>query len=97
MNQSNTILYTTEEGLTKIETTFDEDTVWQLLDQMVKAFERMKEGYSKIRNEALAHAFFINIYRRQVDNVIIPIKCRKLFGRRKFIKLSRKYVNNTEG
>ena len=26
-------MYTTEDGLTKIETTFDEDTVWLSLDQ----------------------------------------------------------------
>ena len=36
MNQkSNMIIYTTEDGLTKIETTFDEDTVWLSIDQMV--------------------------------------------------------------
>lgn len=35
MNQkSNMIIYTTEDGLTKIETTFDEDTVWLSIDQM---------------------------------------------------------------
>ena len=36
MNHSNIIMYTTEDGLTKIETTFEEDTVWlqqQLLIQ----------------------------------------------------------------
>ena len=30
MNKSSIIMYTTEDGLTKIETTFDEDTVWLL-------------------------------------------------------------------
>ncbi|MCD8046831.1 MAG: cell filamentation protein Fic, partial [Clostridiales bacterium] len=28
MSQSNIIMYTTGDGLTKIEATFDEDTVW---------------------------------------------------------------------
>ena len=28
MRNSSIIMYTTEDGLTKIETTFDEDTVW---------------------------------------------------------------------
>ena len=28
MGNSNIIMYTTEDGLTKIETNFDEDTVW---------------------------------------------------------------------
>ena len=38
MNQkSNMIIYTTEDGLTKIETTFDEDTVWLSIDQMAES------------------------------------------------------------
>ena len=41
MNQkSNMIIYTTEDGLAKIETTFDEDTVWLSIDQMAELFER---------------------------------------------------------
>ena len=32
MNNSNIIMYTTEDGLTKIETTFEDDTVWLSLD-----------------------------------------------------------------
>lgn len=39
MNQkSNIIIYTTQDGLTKIETTFDEDTVWLSIDQMAELF-----------------------------------------------------------
>lgn len=42
MNQkSNMIIYTTEDGLTKIETTFDEDTVWLSIDQMAELFQRL--------------------------------------------------------
>ena len=33
-------MYTTEDGLTKIEVTFDGDTVWLSLDQMAKLFQR---------------------------------------------------------
>ena len=33
MNNSNIIMYTTEDGLTKIEVTFEEDTVWLSLEQ----------------------------------------------------------------
>ena len=41
MNQkSNMIIYTTEDGLTKIETTFDEDTVRLSIDQMAELFQR---------------------------------------------------------
>ena len=40
MNNSNIIMYTTEDGLTKIETTFEDDTVWLSLDQMAELFQR---------------------------------------------------------
>ena len=47
MNISNIIMYTTEDGLTKIETTFDEDTVWLSLDQMAELFQRDKSTISR--------------------------------------------------
>ena len=48
MNQkSNMIIYTTEDGLAKIETTFDEDTVWLSMDQMAELFQRDKSTISR--------------------------------------------------
>lgn len=47
MNQSNIIMYTAEDGLTKIEVTFDEDTVWLSLDQMAELFQRDKSTISR--------------------------------------------------
>lgn len=47
MNQSNIIMYTTEDGLTKKEVTFDEDTVWLSLDQMAELFQRDKSTISR--------------------------------------------------
>lgn len=47
MNQSNIIMYTTEDGLTKIEVTFDDDTVWLSLDQMAELFQRGKSTISR--------------------------------------------------
>ena len=47
MNNSNIIMYTTEDGLTKIETTFDEDTVWLSLDQMAELFQRDKSTIAR--------------------------------------------------
>ena len=48
MNQkSNMVIYTTEDGLAKIETTFDEDTVWLSIDQMAELFERDKSTISR--------------------------------------------------
>ena len=41
-NNSEMVIYTTADGLTKIETTFDGDTVWLSLDQMAELFQRDK-------------------------------------------------------
>ena len=51
MNNSNIIMYTTEDGLTKIETTFEDDTVWLSLDQMAELFQRDRSVIGKhVRN-----------------------------------------------
>lgn len=47
MNNSNMIMYTTEDGLTRIEVTFDEDTVWLSLEQMAELFQRDKSTISR--------------------------------------------------
>ena len=47
MNNSNIIMYTTEDGLTKIEVTFEEDTVWLSLEQMTELFQRDKSTVSR--------------------------------------------------
>ena len=41
------IIYTTEDGLTKVETTFDGDTVWLSIDQMAELFQRDKSIISR--------------------------------------------------
>jgi hypothetical protein len=45
--KSNIIIYTTEDGLSKIETTFDGDTVWLSIDQMAELFQRDKSTISR--------------------------------------------------
>lgn len=45
--KSNIIMYTTEDGLTKIETTFLEETIWLSLDQMSELFDRSKSTISR--------------------------------------------------
>ena len=51
MTQSNIIMYTTEDGVTKIEVTFDHDTVWLSIDQMAELFQRDKSVIGKhVRN-----------------------------------------------
>ena len=50
-NSSELIIYTTEDGLTKIDVTFDNDTVWLSLDQLATLFQRDKSTISRhIRN-----------------------------------------------
>lgn len=44
---SDMIIYTTEDGLTKIETTFDGDTVWLSKAQMAELFQRDRSVISK--------------------------------------------------
>jgi len=41
-NNSKIIIYITEDGLVKIDTTFDSETVWLSLDQMSALFQRDK-------------------------------------------------------
>jgi len=48
---SEIVMYQTEDGLTKIEVTFDNDTVWLSIDQMANLFQRDKSVIGKhIRN-----------------------------------------------
>ena len=44
---SEIIMYQTEDGLTKIETTFDNDTVWLSIDQMAELFQRDRSVIGK--------------------------------------------------
>ena len=44
---SEIVMYQTEDGLTKIETTFDSDTVWLSIDQMAELFQRDKSTISR--------------------------------------------------
>lgn len=60
---SEIIMYQTEDGLTKIETTFNNDTVWLSIDQMAELFQlilnlsrcRLIEEYRCICRIGLKH------------------------------------------
>ena len=47
MSKSNIIIYATEDGLAKIETTFDGETVWLSIDQMAELFQKNKSTISR--------------------------------------------------
>lgn len=46
-NNTSLIMYTTEDGITKIQATFDKDTVWLSIDQMAELFQRNKSTISR--------------------------------------------------
>lgn len=45
--QTELVMHTTQDGLTKIEATFDKDTVWLSLEQMSELFQRDKSTISR--------------------------------------------------
>jgi len=47
LQNSNVLMYTTEDGVTKVEVTFDNETVWLSLDQMAELFQRDKSTISR--------------------------------------------------
>ena len=48
---TNIVMYTTNDGLTKLEATFDNDTVWLSIDQMAELFQRDRSVIGKhVRN-----------------------------------------------
>lgn len=47
MQNSNMMMYTTEDGITKVEVTFEQDTVWLSIDQMGELFQRDKSTISR--------------------------------------------------
>lgn len=69
---SEIVMYKTEDGLTKIEVTFDNDTVWFSIDLMADLFQRDRSVIVKyIRNifkiVCLALIFFV-IFRFNIEN-----------------------------
>ena len=48
---TNIVMYTTDDGLTKVEATFENDTVWLSIDQMAELFQRDRSVIGKhVRN-----------------------------------------------
>ena len=46
-NNTSLIMYVTEDGVTRIQATFDQDTVWLSIDQMTELFQRDKSTISR--------------------------------------------------
>ncbi|GFH92604.1 hypothetical protein IMSAGC002_03875 [Lachnospiraceae bacterium] len=83
--QSNIIMYTTEDGITKIEVTFDHDTVWLSIEQMAELFQRDKSVIGKhVRNifkeeELVKEAVWAKFaYTASDGNILSPVECHFL-------------------
>ena len=58
--QSNTLMYTTEDGITKIEVIFDHNTDWLPIEQMAGLFPRDKSAVGKPCKEiSITYMLFI--------------------------------------
>lgn len=47
LEKSSILMYTTEDGITKVEVTFDNDTVWLSLEQIAELFQKNKSTISR--------------------------------------------------
>ena len=47
MNHSELVMYTTSDGLTRIDVTFENETVWLSIEQMAELFQRDKSTISR--------------------------------------------------
>jgi len=83
MKESSILMYTTEDGITKIDVTFNDDTVWLSINQMAELFQRDKSTISRhIKNifnegeleEKLTVAFFATVQNeggREIERKIV--------------------------
>lgn len=54
MEKSSILMYTTEDGITKVEVTFDNDTVWLSLAQIAELFQKNKSTISRHINNVFS-------------------------------------------
>ena len=81
---SKIIIYQTEDGLTKIETNFDGDTVWLSIDQMADLFQRDRSVIGKhIKNifkegELEKNSVWAKFAHTAIDGKRVPVPVTKL-------------------
>ena len=72
-NQSEMIVYQTEDGLTKVNVTFEADTVWLSLDQMAELFQRDKSVISRHIHEKVSPYFRTDFFSALVIHDFGPL------------------------
>ena len=80
-SDSKLIIYTTEDGLTKVDVTFEDDTVWLTQDQMAELFQKSKSTI----NEHIS-----NIYE---DGELKKATTMRKFGNSEFSTKPTNYYN----
>lgn len=79
--KSHMIIYTTEDGLAKIETTFDGDTVWLSIDQMAELFQRDRSVIGKhVRNIFKEGELITQLSHRQSRYKCLIIQAKIVFN-----------------
>ena len=71
------MIYTTADGLTKVETTFDQDTVWLTKDQMAELFQRDRSVISRHIQKVFAEGELdreSNVQKMHVPNSDKPVE-----------------------
>lgn len=91
MPDSNIIMYTIEDGLIKIETTFENDTVWLSIDQMAEVFQRDKSVIGKhVRNIFKEGELVKESVWAKLPILLLMVKCTgqhiSILQRRSYIK-----------
>ena len=77
---NNMIIYTTADGLTKVETTFDQDTVWLTREQMATLFQRDRCTRPSLHTQRAMASYFLTLVllsssRRFNSSATIPSVC----------------------
>lgn len=80
-NKSELIIYTTEDGTTKVDVTFDEETVWLTQEQMAELFQKAKSTISE---------HIKNIYE---DGELVKENTMRKFGNSEFSTKPTNYYN----
>ena len=63
------IIYTTQDGLTKVETTFDGGTVWLSIDQMAELFQRDRSVIGKHVRNIFKEREYINYLSSKISTI----------------------------
>ena len=59
-NNSELLIYTTNDGITKVDVTFEDETVWLTQEQMSELFQKAKSTITAVANSTQAALELLN-------------------------------------